>query len=93
MPSNILYSELELPHHLLELNLNQQTMDHLTETYEGVESDPVQKFKCAVEKYFLDSRSIALESLREGLTLNGESSIHFTLVGVHVACSNPFLSN
>jgi hypothetical protein len=61
----------ELMLHVEEL-LNKEVVDYLMkEDVEIEENDHELKFKRTIERHFIDSRSIALENIRKGLTLNG----------------------
>jgi hypothetical protein len=57
--------------HAKEL-LNEETLGYLEQNDEIEEDDPELRFKLSIERHFIDTRTIALQSIRQGLTLNGE---------------------
>lgn len=73
-PSNILYCSNELLYHLYELDMNQKVMDDWADDDTIHEQNPFLKFKMVAEKNLITTRSVALDSMQEGLTLNGKKN-------------------
>jgi hypothetical protein len=92
-PSHPVYSFSELYLHAEEL-MNLQLLDHLEHypEYEELdEEDPKLRFKLFIEKRFVDTRSIALQSIRQGLTLNGEQALVMcSTFNFFCPCCSPF---
>jgi hypothetical protein len=86
-PSSPLYSFSELMLHAKEL-INEESLNAVTDEW-GHELG----IKHCMERILIDTRTIALESIRQGLTLNGKSkTTGLCCSWLFVSCPSSFLT-